>query len=69
MTMGNDDKRAERRVVVTGMGVISPVGNDIETTWSNVLAGTSGADTIQAFDATEDFAARIACEVLSLIHI
>lgn len=63
MTMGNDDKRAERRVVVTGMGVISPVGNDVETTWSNVLAGTSGADTIQAFDATEDFATRIACEV------
>jgi 3-oxoacyl-[acyl-carrier-protein] synthase II len=39
------------------------VGNDVESTWANVLAGTSGADTIRAFDATEDFATRIACEV------
>jgi len=52
-----------RRVVVTGMGVVSPVGNDVPSTWSAILAGTSGADTIRAFDATEDFATRIACEV------
>lgn len=61
--MENGENREARRVVVTGMGVISPVGNDVETTWSNILAGTSGADTIRAFDATEDFATRIACEV------
>ncbi len=61
--MGNGETQSGRRVVVTGMGVVSPVGNDVETTWTNLLAGTSGADTIRAFDATEDFATRIACEV------
>lgn len=55
--------RDGRRVVVTGLGVVSPVGNDVESTWANILAGTSGADTIRAFQATEDFATRIACEV------
>lgn len=61
--MGNGEGREERRVVVTGMGVVSPVGNDLESTWSAILAGTSGADTIRAFEATEDFATRVACEV------
>lgn len=61
--MGKDENRDGRRVVVTGMGVVSPLGNDVESTWANILAGTSGADTIQAFDATDDFATRIACEV------
>lgn len=61
--MGNGERRDGRRVVITGMGVVSPVGNDVESTWSNLLAGTSGADTIKAFEATEDFATRIACEV------
>lgn len=61
--MGNEVSRTGRRVVVTGMGVISPLGHDVETTWANSLAGVSGADTIGAFDATEDFATRIACEV------
>jgi 3-oxoacyl-[acyl-carrier-protein] synthase II len=49
--------------VVTGMGVVSPVGNDLESTWAAILAGTSGADTIRAFEATEDYATRVACEV------
>jgi len=61
--MGNGEGREERRVVVTGMGVVSPVGNDLESTWAAILAGTSGADTIRAFEATEDFATRVACEV------
>ena len=52
-----------RRVVISGMGVVSPLGNDNETTWEALLAGTSGADTIQAWEATEDFTVRIACEV------
>lgn len=52
-----------RRVVVTGMGVVSPVGNDVSTMWSNLLAGTSGGGPITAFEATERFATRIACEV------
>jgi len=49
--------------VVTGMGVVSPVGNDLDSTWAAILAGTSGADTIRAFEATEDYATRVACEV------
>ena len=44
---------ASRRVVVTGMGIISPLGNDLETTWQNILAGKSGAKTVTAFDVTE----------------
>jgi beta-ketoacyl-acyl-carrier-protein synthase II len=61
--MGKAEDRDGRRVVVTGMGVVSPVGNDVPSTWAGILAGTSGAGTIGAFDATEDFATRIACEV------
>jgi 3-oxoacyl-[acyl-carrier-protein] synthase II len=52
-----------RRVVITGMGVVSPLGNDVATTWEGLLAGKSGGGRISAFDATEDFATRIACEV------
>lgn len=43
---------AERRVVITGMGVITPIGNDIETFWSNLKDGVSGIHTIDAFDTT-----------------
>ncbi|MEX2472980.1 MAG: beta-ketoacyl-ACP synthase II, partial [Gemmatimonadota bacterium] len=52
-----------RRVVVTGMGVISPVGNDVSTMWENLLAGVSGGGPVTHWEATEDFACRIACEV------
>jgi 3-oxoacyl-[acyl-carrier-protein] synthase II len=52
-----------RRVVITGLGMISPVGNDVATSWERLLAGTSGASTITQFEATEAFATRIACEV------
>jgi len=45
------------------MGLVSPVGNDLETTWAAILAGTSGAGAIRAFEVTEDYATRIACEV------
>src|SRR3954469_16971642 len=51
-----------RRVVLTGIGMITPVGNDAETTWSALLAGTSGAAPITLFDASQ-FATRFACEV------
>ncbi len=44
---------ASRRVVVTGMGIISPLGNELEVTWQNILAGKSGAKTVTAFDVTE----------------
>ena len=51
-----------RRVVVTGMGAISPLGNDAETTWQGLVAGRSGVRPITAFD-TSGFSARIAATV------
>ncbi len=51
-----------RRVVVTGIGSVNPLGADIETSWRNLLAGKSGADSIDKFD-TEDLPCRIACPV------
>jgi 3-oxoacyl-[acyl-carrier-protein] synthase II len=43
---------AERRVVITGMGVVTPIGNDLETFWLNLKNGVSGIHTIDAFDTT-----------------
>ena len=51
-----------RRVVVTGFGLVTPVGNSVEPTWTALMEGRSGADYIKKFDA-ERFAARFACEV------
>ncbi|MBO4938217.1 MAG: beta-ketoacyl-ACP synthase II [Oscillospiraceae bacterium] len=51
-----------RRVVVTGMGVISPVGNDVETAWSNLVAGKHGIGPITHFDTT-NYKAKLAAEV------
>ena len=59
--MGNGE--APKRVVVTGMGLVSPVGNDVQTSWENLLAGTSGGGPVTQFEATDDFPCRIACEV------
>jgi len=53
---------AENRVVVTGLGVVSPVGNDVPTFWSALKAGKSGVGIITSFDAT-GFDSRIAAEV------
>jgi 3-oxoacyl-[acyl-carrier-protein] synthase II len=53
---------SKRRVVITGMGIISPVGNTIPDAWANILAGKSGVGTITRFDASA-FASRIAGEV------
>jgi 3-oxoacyl-[acyl-carrier-protein] synthase II len=50
------------RVVITGMGAITPLGNDVETFWSNLCAGTSGVTKITRFDATA-YSTRIAAEV------
>lgn len=52
----------ERRVVITGMGVISPLGLDVATLWSSLLAGKSGIGPIESFD-TRGFDVRIAGEV------
>ncbi len=51
-----------RRVVVTGLGVVSPLGNDVPTTWQNLIAGRSGVGPITLFDAS-DLKTRIAAEV------
>ncbi|HKU79716.1 MAG TPA: beta-ketoacyl synthase N-terminal-like domain-containing protein, partial [Rhodanobacteraceae bacterium] len=53
---------SKRRVVVTGLGMISPVGNDVATAWQNVVAGNSGIGPITHFDASA-FPTRIAGEV------
>ncbi len=53
---------SRRRVVVTGLGCVSPVGNTVSDAWSNLLAGKSGIDVISKFDAS-NFACRIAGEV------
>lgn len=42
----------ERRVVVTGMGIVSPVGSTVETAWTNILAGRSGIGPVTAFDVS-----------------
>jgi 3-oxoacyl-[acyl-carrier-protein] synthase II len=52
----------ERRVVITGLGVVTPVGNDLKTFWSNLTSGTSGIGLIQQFDTTE-YDCKIAGEV------
>lgn len=51
-----------KRVVVTGLGVITPIGNTVTTYWDNLLAGRSGADVIHQFDASHH-SCQIACEV------
>ena len=51
-----------KRVVVTGIGAVSPLGNDVETTWTNLIGGESGADTIEQFDASE-YPVHFACEL------
>ena len=59
---------SKRRVVITGLGQVSPVGNDIASAWQNLLAGRSGIDTITRFDAS-DLACRIAGEVTATDRI
>jgi 3-oxoacyl-[acyl-carrier-protein] synthase II len=51
-----------RRVVVTGIGLVTPLGQGTEHVWKEILAGKSGAGTITAFDPT-DYACKVACEV------
>jgi 3-oxoacyl-[acyl-carrier-protein] synthase II len=56
-----------RRVVVTGLGLVTPLGAEVETAWANILAGKSGAGPITRFDAS-DQKCRIACEVKPKDH-
>lgn len=53
---------SRRRVVITGMGVISPVGNDLDTTWKALLDGKSGAGPVTQFDASRH-STSISCEI------
>ena len=50
------------RVVVTGLGIISPIGNDVDTFWKNILDGVCGVAPITRFDTT-DYAVKLAAEV------
>ena len=54
-----------KRVVVTGLGAVTPLGNTSEETWQNMLAGKSGAAPITSFDTT-NFKTKFACEVKNL---
>ncbi len=56
-----------RRVVVTGLGLVTPLGGDVETTWANILASKSGAARITRFDP-EGYKCTIACEVKPADH-
>ncbi|MEC8612201.1 MAG: beta-ketoacyl-ACP synthase II [Bacteroidota bacterium] len=51
-----------RRVVVTGMGALTPIGNDLDSYWNGLLSGTSGCDEITHFDASK-FKTKFACEL------
>jgi 3-oxoacyl-[acyl-carrier-protein] synthase II len=56
------EQNGRRRVVVTGMGMVTPLGNDLESTWKALLAGRSGAGPITQFD-TDGYGVHFACEV------
>jgi 3-oxoacyl-[acyl-carrier-protein] synthase II len=56
-----------RRVVITGLGLVTPLGGSVETSWANLLAGRSGAGQITQFDAS-GYACTIACEVKPKDH-
>ena len=55
-----------QRIVVTGLGAITPIGNDVDTFWKNIVNGVSGVDRIQSFDA-EALDVRIAAEVKDFV--
>jgi 3-oxoacyl-[acyl-carrier-protein] synthase II len=57
---------AMRRVVITGLGAVTPLGNTVKTLWHNLIAGVSGIESITRFD-TRDFVVRIAGEVKDFV--
>ena len=60
--MNNGALNGRRRVVITGLGALTPLGNDVESSWENLIAGQSGAGPITQFDSS-DFYVHFACEV------
>ena len=58
--------KGQRRVVVTGLGLVSPVGNTVGDAWENLLAGKCGVAEIKQFDASA-FPTRIAAEVKNFV--
>jgi 3-oxoacyl-[acyl-carrier-protein] synthase II len=65
VSAGNGSLNGRRRVVVTGLGAVTPLGLDVESTWSSLLAGESGAAEITQFDHSE-YKVHFACEVKDL---
>ena len=60
--MADYSQNGRRRVVITGLGCVSPLGNDVKTTWDNLLAGKSGAAPIEQWDASA-YPVTFACEL------
>src|SRR5437667_9574451 len=60
--MTNGSLNGRRRVVVTGLGMVSPLGNDVESSWQALVAGESGAAEITSFDHS-DYGVHFACEL------
>src|SRR3954466_15466831 len=60
--LSNGSLNGRRRVVITGLGAVTPLGLDVETTWANLIGGRSGAGPITQFDSS-DYAVHFACEV------
>ena len=51
------------RVVITGLGAVTPVGNDVKTFWESLKSGVCGIDTITKFEQGEEYKVKIAAEV------
>ena len=62
MNVSNYSQNGRRRVVITGIGAVSPLGNDVESSWENLTAGRSGAATIEQWDASA-YPVTFACEL------